>query len=137
MQQECTDKDRNVAAGDATRAIVHGLRRCDRCRAATRFLEGLGFKVHLHDLRHDGLEEALLRQWVEEFGLARLINRRGTTWRRLDETERAALAEGGDIAILLDQPSLLRRPVIRIGDVCWLGFDATVAAEIEERMAAS
>ncbi|RMF16822.1 MAG: arsenate reductase [Alphaproteobacteria bacterium] len=137
MQQGCTDKDQDRVTSDARRAIVHGLRQCDRCRAATRFLEGLGFKVHFHDLRRDGLDEALLRQWVEEFGLAHLINRRGTTWRRLGEAERAVLAEGGDITILLDQPSLLRRPVIRSGDGCWLGFDATVAAEIEERMAAS
>ncbi len=131
MQQECAERSQDATASDETRAIVHGLRQCDRCRAAVRFLKGLGLDVRLHDLRRDGLDEARLEQWVREFGLARLVNRRGTTWRRLAQPDRVALMEGGDISVLLREPSLLRRPIMRVGGRWRLGFDEKLAAEIE------
>ncbi len=137
MGQDETGRQADDETPAGASAVVHGLRQCDRCRAAVRFLEGLGLDVRLHDLRRDGLAEALLREWIDEFGLERLVNRRGTTWRRLGEADRAALTEAGDVSVLLREPSLLRRPVIAIGGRWRLGFDETVGAELERELRAS
>ena len=101
---------------------VHGLKSCDTCRKARAWLDGAGIAHAFHDLRSGGLERITVERWLAALGPDRLINRRGTTWRGLGETERAD-AEGGDAAgLVLAHPALVKRPVFELGATVMVGF---------------
>lgn len=104
--------------------IVYGIRNCDTVKKARAWLDGHGFGHRLHDLRANGLPEALLDDWLARFGWARLLNRQGQTWRRLDPAAQAAVVDAGAArALMLAQPTVIRRPVIDWGEGRWsLGF---------------
>lgn len=106
---------------------VYGIKNCDTCRKARKWLEDSGQDYRWHDLREAVPDEARLRQWVQSAGLDRLVNRRSTTWRGLDEDERArAMDPAGAPDMLARHPTLIKRPVFeRDGDVL-VGFDETV-----------
>ena len=102
---------------------VFGLRNCDTCRKALRWLEGEGVEHHFHDLRADGLERARVGRWLASPQADRLVNRRSTTWRSLDESRRAAQGDAL-LDLLLEHPTLIKRPVFeRRGEVLAVGFD--------------
>ncbi len=102
--------------------ILYGIPNCDKVRAARRWLEQKGVPFRFHDLRQDGVDEALLRHWLERVDLAELVNRRSTTWRQLSEADRAAILSG-DLTLLAQHPTLIRRPVLVCGDRLLVGFD--------------
>ena len=103
--------------------VVHGLRNCDSCRKALRWLESEGVDHRFHDLRADGLERAQIERWMASPLADRLVNRRSTTWRGLDEGQRAA--EGSALVdLLLEHPTLIKRPLLeRDGALLAVGFD--------------
>ena len=103
--------------------ILYGIPNCDKVRAARRWLEQKGVPFRFHDLRQDGVDEALLHRWLDHVDLAELVNRRSTTWRQLSEADRAAILNG-DLTRLAQHPTLIRRPVLACGDRVWVGFDA-------------
>lgn len=89
---------------------VYGLKTCDACRKARK---ALGDREHrFHDLREDGLDGAMLDRWIEALGWEALLNRRSTTWRALDEAEKAGLDAGRARGLMLAHPTLVKRPVI-------------------------
>lgn len=109
--------------------VVHGIPNCDTVKKARAWLaaQAGAVPVRFHDLRRDGVPDAL-PGWIAEAGLARLVNRSGTTWRRLDEAARAEAAEAGTAqALLRREPTLIRRPVVRWPDGrITVGFDPSV-----------
>jgi len=104
--------------------VVYGIPNCDTVRKARKWLETNAMDYRFHDFRKDGLDTALAQLLLEQFGTEQLINRRGTTWRQVPETERTK-AEHLDTAITLIQanPALVKRPVIQHGDGWLLGFN--------------
>lgn len=102
---------------------LYGLRNCDSCRKALRWLEAEHVDHRFHDLRADGLERAMVERWLASPLAARLVNRRSTTWRQLSDAQRAA--DGAALVeLLLAHPTLVKRPVFeRGGEVLALGFD--------------
>ncbi len=109
---------------------LYGLRNCDRCRAARRHLDRTGIAYAYHDLRDDGVSEELVRDWIGRIGTDRLVNRRSTTWRSLSEEERRAVDGGDTVAALVSAPTLVKRPVIDLGDTCLVGFDDRIRSEL-------
>ena len=109
---------------------LFGLTRCDTMTRARRWLEAQGLEYRLHDYRQQGLSEAQVRAWAAELGWESLINRRGTTWRRLPAEVREALDEDAAVALLCAQPALLRRPLLDTGQVRHLGFSEAAYREI-------
>lgn len=105
-----------------TTAGLYGINNCDTCRKARRWLDDRGANYHWHDIRRDGLTEALVSEWLTTVGTHRLINRRGRSWRELDERTRSAL-EAGDTAAFLGYPTVIKRPVLVAGDHVTVGFD--------------
>ncbi len=101
---------------------VYGIRNCDTCRKALKWLDAEGIAHRFVDFRTDGLDEANLRGWVAELGWERLLNRRGTTWRKLPEAERTNVAEADAIRLMLANPTLIKRPVLDSGRVRMVGF---------------
>ena len=111
----------------------YGLKNCDRCRAFNRWLVERDIEATLHDLRRDGLTREKLDVWVQAFGLEGLINRRGTTWRGLDEEEKSTLEAGGEEALsfLLDYPQIIKRPVIEVnGHPFAVGFTSDIETKL-------
>lgn len=105
--------------------VIHGIKNCDTMKKAFAWLDGQGLAYRFHDYRKDGLDAVTLRRWSARLGWEALLNKRGTTWRRLDPAQQALGAEADAIALMLEQPSLIRRPVLEMADGRILvGFDA-------------
>lgn len=102
---------------------LYGLKNCDSCRKASKAYAAAGKAVHFHDFRADGLESARLEAWLQALGWEALINRRSTTWRNLEDTDKADLDNAKALALGLAQPSLLKRPIIEAADGVSVGFD--------------
>ncbi|MDE0590168.1 arsenate reductase [Halocynthiibacter sp. C4] len=102
-----------------------GLKNCDTCRRAAKELEAAGYDLERVDVRSDGVERGDLERFFEAFGDA-LVNRRSTTWRALDDAERA----GDAIDLLVAHPTLMKRPVIEHDGALYLGYGADVKAAL-------
>jgi Spx/MgsR family transcriptional regulator len=103
--------------------ILYGIRNCDTVKKARAWLDARGAAYAFHDYKTAGIDEARLRAWAAELGWERLLNRAGTTFRKLPEADRADLDEARAIALMQAQPSMIRRPVLDLGDRRLLGFD--------------
>ena len=107
-------------------AMLYGIANCDTMKKARRFLDENGIAYTFHDYKKAGVDEALLRSFFEAFGWEAVVNTRGTTWRKLpDETKAQAAGEAGALAVLLDNPSAIKRPIYHDGDRWLIGFDPT------------
>jgi arsenate reductase len=110
---------------------IYGIRNCDTMKKARLWLDEHRVAYEFHDYKHAGLDRAVLRTWVAELGWEALLNRRGTTWRKLAEERRARIDEAGAIELMLEMPSIIRRPVLDLGDRRLVGFDeAQYAAQL-------
>jgi len=103
---------------------LYGIPNCDTVKKARKWLAGEGVAVEFHDFRKDGLDAGQLAGWCDRLGWERLLNRRGTTWRKLPEEQRDGVDASRAIALMLEQPALIKRPVIEYGDHLLVGFDA-------------
>ena len=104
-----------------------GLKSCDSCRAALKALAAAGIEVDVKDVRTDGVPEELLRQAIDLHGADKVVNRRSTTWRGLDE---AVLAQD-PVTLLTANPSLMKRPLILTEDgSLTIGWDAAARSAL-------
>ena len=103
---------------------LYGISNCDTMKKARNWLEEHDIDYRFHDFKKAGLDESLLRDWVAELGWELLLNRRGMMWRKLDETTRAKLDEASAIRIMLETPSIIKRPVLDTGNQRHVGFSA-------------
>jgi arsenate reductase (glutaredoxin) len=105
---------------------VHGIPNCDTVKKARAWLAEHGVAHTFHDFRKQGVPEAALDQWLAAAGWEVVINRKGTTWRQLDEATRASVTDAaGARAVALANPSVIKRPVVQWADGrITVGFDA-------------
>ena len=106
-----------------TDTTLHGIANCDTVRKARRWLDDNDVAYRFHDFRKDGVDEAMLQGWIatlDDWG--ELVNRRGTTWRKLAEEERADLDEAKAVALMVEHPTVIKRPVLVRGDLVLVGF---------------
>ncbi len=106
----------------STRPMMYGIPNCDTIKKARKWLEARGVDHGFHDYRKDGVDEAMLRGWVDELGWELLLNRAGTTFRKLDEAEKQGIDAGKAVALMLAHPSTIKRPVLDLGDRRIVGF---------------
>ena len=105
--------------------ILYGIPNCNTVKKARAWLAERGVEVVFHDYKKQGVPEAELRAWVKTLGWETLLNRKGTTWRKLDAARQAAVTDAASaIALMLEQPSVIRRPVLLRGAALRVGFDA-------------
>ncbi len=104
---------------------LYGIRNCDTCRRAWKWLDEHGVEYRFHDLRRDGIDRETVDRWMDAVGDAQLVNRRGSTWRSLDSQARESLDDEGLRGLLSEQPTLIKRPVVtwQNGEIT-VGFDA-------------
>lgn len=106
---------------------LYGITNCDTVKRARAWLDEHGVAYRFHDFKKEGVPEAQLDQWLRAPGWEALVNRRGTTWRRLDEATRAGVVDALSArTALLANPSLIKRPVVDWGSPAGVttGFDA-------------
>lgn len=105
---------------------VYGIAHCDTVKRARAWLAEHGVDYSFHDFKKAGLPEAALDRWLAELGWERLLNRQGTTWRKLDEAIKASVHDAaGARAVMCAQPSVVKRPVVDWGAGRFsVGFDA-------------
>jgi arsenate reductase len=104
--------------------VVYGLKNCDTCRKAQKWLTSKGLDHDFRDVRADGVGENELKRWNRAVGWETLLNRRSTTWKNLPPDDRDNVDESRAIALMLANPTLIKRPVIEHGDICTVGFGA-------------
>ena len=109
---------------------LYGIPNCGTIKKARAWLDEHRITYRFHDYKRDGLEEALLRSWIAEFGWEALINRRGQMWRKLDPALRDGMDEASAIRVMLATPSIIRRPLLDTGERRHLGFSEAEYAEI-------
>ena len=101
---------------------LYGISNCDTVKKARRWLESRAIDYRFHDYRKDGLNPEQLTAWADELGWDQLLNRRGTTWRRLPEATREGIDRPRALALLLEQPAMIKRPLLDLGPTRKLGF---------------
>ena len=109
---------------------LYGIPNCDTVRKARKWLTERGLEYRFHDLRKDGLDERQLRGWVAELGWEALLNRRGTSWRKLPEAVREGMNERTAVRVMLEQPAVIKRPLLDLGGELSLGFSAASYEEL-------
>jgi len=126
------NKDRAMS----TQWVMFGIKNCDTIKKARRFLTDAGVDYHFHDYRADGLNGALLQEFIDALGYQALLNTRGTTWRKLPESDRDAVTDASSAkALMLAHPAMIKRPLLRAPDGSLLaGFsEATYQNAIQEK----
>jgi len=110
---------------------VYGIPNCDTVKKARAWLADRGLEVAFHDFKKQGIPAELLPAWLKAFGRDKLINRAGTTWRKLDDAAKAAVIDDASAtALMLAEPSVIKRPVVRWADGrLTLGFGANMFEE--------
>ncbi|RYE34832.1 MAG: ArsC family reductase [Hyphomicrobiales bacterium] len=94
---------------------IYGIKNCDTMKKARAWLDGHGVAAGFHDYKASGIEKASLERWVEEHGWETVLNRAGTTFRALPDAEKQGLDAAKAIALMLAQPSMIKRPVLDLG----------------------
>jgi Spx/MgsR family transcriptional regulator len=109
---------------------LYGIKNCDTVKRASAWLTEQGLAYQFHDFKKTGVPPEALAQWCEQLGWERVLNRSGTTWRKLDEASRAAVVDSASAqALLLSQPSAIKRPVMQWADGrLSIGFSAELFA---------
>ena len=101
---------------------LYGIPNCDIVRKARKWLTANGIEFDFHDFRKDGLDEKQLKRWVKELGWETLLNKRGMMWRKLPDNKKNNIDEKKAIAIMLDEPAIIKRPVLDTGEQRHVGF---------------
>lgn len=109
---------------------VYGLKNCDTCKKAIKALDAAGAEFTVVDVRADGVPADLLAEWVGRLGADALVNRRSTTWRGLSDADKAQADGEGAIALMTQHPTLMKRPVIVVGDTVHVGWTKDVQAAL-------
>ncbi|QGM81529.1 ArsC family reductase [Otariodibacter oris] len=102
---------------------VYGIKNCDTVKKAMKWLVDNGQEPQLHDYRVDGLDSAWLAEMAEKFGWEKLVNKRSTTWRNLDEEIKQNLTKEIAMKVLNEQPTLIKRPIVIKDQIALLGFN--------------
>lgn len=109
---------------------IYGIKNCDTCRKALKWLQAEGIEHRYHDFRADGLDAKMLDAWIAALGWETLLNRRGTTWRKLPDSDKEAVDETSARRLMAANPTLIKRPVFELEDGFAVGFKDTEQAAI-------
>ncbi len=108
--------------------VIHGIKACDTMKKARAWLDARGVAHDFHDYKIAGVSREILAAWAREVGWETLLNRAGTTFRKLPEADKADLNETKAIALMVAQPSMIKRPVLETSKGLIVGFKPDVYA---------
>lgn len=101
---------------------IYGIKNCDTMKKALRWLDAQGLSYDFHDYKKQGADESVLRVAMEQHGWDVVINRRGTTWRKLPDDVKNTMDVDSAVEAALENPSLIKRPILVKDDQTHLGF---------------
>jgi arsenate reductase (glutaredoxin) len=112
---------------------IYGIKNCDTMKKARTWLDDHAVAYDFHDYKTAGIEKGRLKQWSDELGWETLLNRAGTTFKKLPDTDKEGLTETKAIALMLAQPSMIKRPVLDLGSKRVVGFKPDIYAKEVKR----
>ena len=101
---------------------LYGIKNCDTIKKARKWLEAQGIDYQFHDFRADGIDAAQIDAWLKALGWETLVNKRSTTWKQLDEATRKAMDDKLAAATILENPTLIKRPLLDSNQGFTVGF---------------
>ena len=104
---------------------LYGIKNCDTVKKARKWLDTHGIDYQFHDFRADGLDRKALANWLDELGWETLVNKRSTSWKALDAASRETMDASSALAAIIEQPTLIKRPLLDTGHERHTGFSAT------------
>ena len=105
---------------------LYGIKNCDTIKKARQWLDEHGVAYAFHDYKTDGIDRARLKAWIEAAGWRTVLNQSSTTFRALPEAAKEGLTKAKAIALMLEQPSMIKRPVLDHGGQILVGFKREV-----------
>ncbi|MFG1306757.1 ArsC family reductase [Xanthobacter autotrophicus] len=101
---------------------IYGIKACETMKKARSWLEAQGIDYAFHDYKTAGIERKTLEGWVKKVGWEKLLNRSGTTFRKLPDADKEGIDEAKAIGLMLEKPSMIKRPVLETGRDLLVGF---------------
>jgi arsenate reductase len=108
------------------KVTIHGIKACDTMKKARDWLDSHGVAYAFHDYKVSGVDRATLERWTGQMGWETLLNRAGTTFRKLPEADKTGLTESKAVDLMLAQPSMIKRPVLDVDGRLVVGFKPEV-----------
>jgi Spx/MgsR family transcriptional regulator len=102
--------------------IIYGIKNCDTIKKCKKWLEANDIDFTYHDYRTDGIDKEMITTFVQQLGWENVVNKRGTTYRQLNDEQKASLNETTAIDLLLEMPAMIKRPILIHNDLYHLGF---------------
>ncbi len=115
--------------------IVYGIKSCDTCRRARNYLTEKNIEFKFHDVRDDGLDIQMLERWSGRIDWQRLLNKQSLTWRKIPEVDRNDMTKNKAFAAMIDQPTLVKRPVLEHKAFFAVGFSEKRFSDFLEKLA--
>ncbi|HEX7726075.1 MAG TPA: ArsC family reductase [Rhizomicrobium sp.] len=109
---------------------IYGIKNCDTMKKAFVWLDKHKLAYAFHDYKKDGVAKSDLERWTKEMGWEVVLNRAGTTFRKLPDADKEKLTEKKAIALMLAQPSMIKRPVLDVGGKLTIGFKPEIYAKL-------
>ncbi len=107
-----------------TNITMYGIKNCDTIKKARKWLEAEGVDYQFHDYKKEGIQKDQLITWINQLGWEVLLNKRGTTWRKLPDDVKDNIDEASAITVMLENTSIIKRPVLDTGNTLLVGFSA-------------
>jgi arsenate reductase len=104
------------------KTVIHGIKNCDTMKKARAWLDANGVAYEFHDYKVSGIDREMIEKWVKAAGWEVLLNRAGTTFRQLPDSAKKDLDERKAIKLMLEHPSMIKRPVLERGRTLLVGF---------------
>lgn len=113
---------------------IYGIKNCDTMKKAFKWLEANGLEYQFHDYRKDGISEDMVANFVSELSLDLVLNKRGTTWRKLPDDIKDNIDGSGAIKLMTENEAMIKRPIFDFGDGLAIGFSKKDQAILEEKL---
>ena len=104
--------------------ILYGISNCDTVKKAKNWLETHNIDYKFHDFRKQGLDANTINQWLQSVSWDKILNKRSTSWRNLDSSIQQTVNETNIVDLLIENPTLIKRPVMDVNDTITLGFNS-------------
>jgi Spx/MgsR family transcriptional regulator len=109
---------------------LYGIKNCDTMKKARTWLDAHGIDYSFHDYKASSIDAAHLNAWIDAAGWETVLNRAGTTFKKLDDADKADMSRDKAITLMLAQPSMIKRPVLEAGDKITVGFKPEIYAAL-------
>lgn len=104
--------------------IIYGISNCDTVKKAKNWLDKHNIDYQFHDFRQQGLDKKIIDRWLKTLAWDKILNKRSTSWRNLDSSIQQTINESNVVDLLIENPTLIKRPVMDVNDTIIIGFNS-------------